>query len=139
MTNAQAEQKARYEQLLVVLASSASSPSASGWSCSSVPRRVGQLYDAEQRSRREAESRADAARALARQRRRDPHRSEGVRFWNPAAEELTGIDEDGAIGRQLARLLPGWRRLAPGSRRRSPGWAAPRCCQSTSGTSAGSR
>ena len=79
-----------------------------------VPRRLGQLYEAEQRSRQEAESRAEAARALA-------HVSDGViltdaegrvRFWNPGAEKLTGIDEDGAIGRELARLLPGWERLA---------------------------
>jgi two-component system, OmpR family, phosphate regulon sensor histidine kinase PhoR len=115
VTRAQSEQKSRYEQLLVVLASLGFLALGIGLVLFVfVPRRVGQLYDAEQRSRREAESRADAARALA-------HVSDGViltdqegrvRFWNPAAEELTGIDEDGAIGRQLARLLPGWERLA---------------------------
>ena len=115
VTRAQAEQKDRYEQLLVVLASLGFLALGIGLVLFVfVPRRVGQLYDAEQTSRREAESRADAARALA-------HVSDGViltdaegrvRFWNPAAEELTGIDEDGATGRQLARLLPGWERLA---------------------------
>jgi two-component system, OmpR family, phosphate regulon sensor histidine kinase PhoR len=109
------EQESRYEQLLVVLASLGFLALGIGLVLFvNVPRRVGQLYEAEQESRREAESRADAARALA-------HVSDGViltdpegrvRFWNPAAEELTGIDEDGAIGRQLARLLPGWERLA---------------------------
>ena len=78
------------------------------------PRRVGQLYKAEQTSRHEAESRAEAARAL-------EHVSDGVvltdangrvRFWNPAAEKLTGIDADGALGRELGRMLPGWERLA---------------------------
>ena len=115
VSDARAEQESRYEQLLIVLASLGFLAVGIGLVLFVfVPRRVGQLYDAEQMSRREAESRADAARALA-------HVSDGViltdpqgrvRFWNPAAEELTGIDENGAIGRQLARLLPGWERLA---------------------------
>jgi PAS domain S-box-containing protein len=109
------DQRARYEQLLVVLATLGFVALAIGLALFiMVPRRVGQLYEAEQQSRREAESRAEAARALA-------HVSDGViltdsdgriRFWNPAAEELTGIDERGALGRELARLLPGWERLA---------------------------
>jgi PAS domain S-box-containing protein len=112
---AEEDQRSRYEQLLVVLATLGLVALGIGLTLFVVvPRRVGQLYDAEQRSRQEAESRAEAARALA-------HVSDGViltdeegriRFWNPAAEELTGIDEAGAIGRQLARLLPGWERLA---------------------------
>ena len=78
------------------------------------PRRLGDLYEAELSSRHQAESRAEAARAL-------EHVSDGViltddrgrvRFWNPAAEKLTGIDEHGAIGRELGLLLPGWERLA---------------------------
>jgi PAS domain S-box-containing protein len=109
------EQRERYEQLLVVLATLGFIALGIGISLFVlVPRRVGQLYEAEQQSRREAESRAEAARALA-------HVSDGViltdgngriRFWNPAAEELTGIDERGALGRELSRLLPGWERLA---------------------------
>jgi PAS domain S-box-containing protein len=109
------DQRARYEQLLVVLATLGFVALAIGLSLFIVvPRRVGQLYEAEQHSRREAEGRAEAARALA-------HVSDGViltdsdgriRFWNPAAEELIGIDERGALGRELARLLPGWERLA---------------------------
>jgi len=112
---AEEDQKNRYEQLLVVLATLGFVALGIGLALFIiVPRRVGQLYDAEQRSRQEAESRAEAARALA-------HVSDGViltdeqgriRFWNPAAEELTGIDENGAIGRELSRLLPGWERLA---------------------------
>jgi PAS domain S-box-containing protein len=79
-----------------------------------VPRRVGQLYESEQRSRREAESRAEAARAL-------EHVSDGViltdsegviEFWNPGATTATGIAEHAAIGRSLQRLLPNWGRLA---------------------------
>jgi two-component system, OmpR family, phosphate regulon sensor histidine kinase PhoR len=109
------EQRNRYEQLLFILGGLGFVALGIGLALFLVvPRRVGQLYEAEQHSRREAESRADAARALA-------HVSDGViltdgsgrvRFWNPAAEELTGIDENGAIGRELARLLPGWERLA---------------------------
>jgi PAS domain S-box-containing protein len=79
-----------------------------------VPRRVGQLYESEQRSRREAESRAEAARAL-------EHVSDGViltgtdgviEFWNPGATNVTGIEERFAIGRPLQRLLPGWEQVA---------------------------
>jgi PAS domain S-box-containing protein len=79
-----------------------------------VPRRVGQLYESEQRNRREAESRAEAARAL-------EHVSDGViltdaegviEFWNPGATSATGIAEHAAIGRPLQRLLPNWARLA---------------------------
>ena len=112
---AEREQRERYRQLLFVLASLGALALGIGLLLFlRVPRRLGQLYEAEQQSRREAESRAEAARALA-------HVSDGViltdaegrvRFWNPAAEKLTGVDEDGAIGRELARLLPGWERLA---------------------------
>jgi signal transduction histidine kinase len=79
-----------------------------------VPRRVGQLYESEQRSRIEAESRAEAARAL-------EHVSDGViltdsegviEFWNPGATAATGIAEHAAIGRSLHRLLPNWGRLS---------------------------
>jgi signal transduction histidine kinase len=79
-----------------------------------VPRRFGQLYESEQRSRREAESRSEAARAL-------EHVSDGViltdatgtiEFWNPGATAATGIAEHAAIGRSLHRLLPNWGRLA---------------------------
>ena len=108
------DQSNRYTQLLVVLASLGALALGIGLALFLlVPRRLGQLYAAEQQSRREAESRAEAARALA-------HVSDGViltdpggrvRFWNPAAEKHTGIDEAGATGRELARLLPGWERL----------------------------
>jgi PAS domain S-box-containing protein len=115
VADAEKEQSDRYTQLLVVLASLGALALGIGFALFLlVPRRLGQLYAAEQQSRREAESRAEAARALA-------HVSDGViltdaqgrvRFWNPAAEKLTGIDEAGAIGRELALLLPGWERLA---------------------------
>ncbi len=115
VANAEREQRERYRQLLFVLASLGVLALGIGVALFLVvPRRLGQLYEAEQQSRREAESRAEAARALA-------HVSDGViltdaegrvRFWNPAAEKLTGVDEDGAIGRELSRLLPGWERLA---------------------------
>jgi two-component system phosphate regulon sensor histidine kinase PhoR len=109
------EQRERYRQLLFVLASLGAIALGIGLALFLIaPRRLGQLYEAEQQSRREAESRAEAARALA-------HVSDGViltdtegrvRFWNPAAVKLTGVDEAGAIGRELALLLPGWERLA---------------------------
>ena len=115
VAEAKREQRERYRQLLFVLGSLGVLALGIGVALFLVvPRRLGQLYEAEQQSRREAESRAEAARALA-------HVSDGViltdragrvRFWNPAAEKLTGVDEDGAIGRELARLLPGWERLA---------------------------
>jgi PAS domain S-box-containing protein len=109
------EQRSLYLQLIVVLVSLGTLALAIGLALFLLtPRRVGQLYEAEQRSRHEAESRAEAARAL-------EHVSDGViltdaggrvRFWNPGAESLTGIDEHGAMGRELGRLLPGWERLA---------------------------
>jgi two-component system phosphate regulon sensor histidine kinase PhoR len=115
LADANREQSSLYRQLLVVLFSLGTVALGVGTVLFLVtPRRVGQLYDAEQRSRREAESRAEAARAL-------EHVSDGViltdadgrvRFWNPGAENLTGIDEHGAMGRELGRLLPGWERLA---------------------------
>lgn len=115
VAEAEREQRDRYRQLLFVLASLGVIALGIGVALFLlVPRRLGQLYEAEHRSRQEAESRAEAARALA-------HVSDGViltdsegrvRFWNPAAEKLTGVDEDGAIGRELSRLLPGWERLA---------------------------
>lgn len=115
VADAQREQRERYRQLLFVLASLGVLALGIGVALFLlVPRRLGQLYEAEQQSRWEAESRAEAARALA-------HVSDGViltdaegrvRFWNPGAEKLTGVDEEGAIGRELARLLPGWERLA---------------------------
>ena len=108
------EQRDTYRQLLVVLALLGTLAGGLGVALFVLtPRRVGELYAAERASRREAESRGDAARALA-------HVSDGVvltddegrvRFWNPAAEKLTGIAEHGAAGRELARLLPGWERL----------------------------
>jgi two-component system phosphate regulon sensor histidine kinase PhoR len=108
------EQQTLYRNLLVILVSFGTLALTIGAVLLLLtPRRVGQLYEAEQRSRREAESRAEAARAL-------EHVSDGViltdtggrvRFWNPGAENLTGIDEHGAMGRELGRLLPGWERL----------------------------
>lgn len=108
------EQEETYGQLLVALAILGTIGLGVGGALFLLtPRRVGQLYTAERKARREAESRGDAARALA-------HVSDGVvltdsggrvRFWNPAAQRLTGIDEPGAAGRELAKLLPGWDRL----------------------------
>ncbi|HJV30074.1 MAG TPA: hypothetical protein VJ645_06115, partial [Gaiellaceae bacterium] len=86
VADAAREQRERYRQLLFVLASLGAIALGIGLALFLiVPRRLGQLYEAEQQSRREAESRAEAARALA-------HVSDGViltdtkgrvRFWNP--------------------------------------------------------
>ena len=127
VAEANREQSSLYRQLLVVLFTLGTVALGVGAVLFLVtPRRVGQLYDAEQRSREEAESRAEAARAL-------EHVSDGViltdvdgrvRFWNPGAEKLTGIDEHGAMGRELGRLLPGWERLARQPGTHSGGGAA---------------
>ena len=59
---------------------------------------------------REAERGANAARALA-------YVADGVvlidtagrvRHWNPAAAAITGVDEDEALGRQVADVVPAW-------------------------------
>jgi two-component system, OmpR family, phosphate regulon sensor histidine kinase PhoR len=114
VAEAQSEQKDRFRQLFVILALLGGLALAIGIALFLLtPRRLGDLYEAELTSRQEAESRAEAARAL-------EHVSDGViltddsgrvRFWNPAAEKLTGIDEHGAIGRELGLLLPGWERI----------------------------
>ena len=103
------------------------------------PRRLGDLYEAELASRQEAESRAEAARAL-------EHVSDGViltddtgrvRFWNPGRRSSPGSTSTARSGASSAWLLPG------GSACRSsptPGSSgAPRSSRSSSGTSAGSR
>jgi signal transduction histidine kinase len=75
-----------------------------------VPRRLGHAYAAEQQARAEAESRAEASRALS-------HVSDGViltdpagavRYWNPAAARLTQIEASAAGGRRLWEVLPAW-------------------------------
>jgi len=114
VAEARKEQRDRFRQLFIILALLGGLALAIGIALFLLtPRRLGDLYEAELSSRQEAESRAEAARAL-------EHVSDGViltddsgrvRFWNPAAEKLTGIDEHGAIGRELGLLLPGWERI----------------------------
>jgi two-component system, OmpR family, phosphate regulon sensor histidine kinase PhoR len=123
VAEARQEQRDRFRQLFVILAMLGTLALAIGVALFLLtPRRLGDLYEAELSSRQEAESRAEAARAL-------EHVSDGViltddsgrvRFWNPAAEKLTGIDEHGAIGRELGLLLPGWE-LLPQQPDASPG------------------
>jgi signal transduction histidine kinase len=108
---AEQEQSDNYRQLLIILAVLGSISLAIGAALFvGVPRRLGTLYEAEQRSREEAESRADAARALV-------HVSDGViltddegavRYWNPAAEELTEVAASAAFGRRFSTILPTW-------------------------------
>jgi PAS domain S-box-containing protein len=73
------------------------------------------LYEAEQDARREAEARAQAAKAL---------RFVGdgvslldgqgiVRLWNPAAEAITGLSANEVVGRRADDAIPGWAALAP--------------------------
>jgi len=73
------------------------------------------LYEAEQDARREAEARAQAAKAL---------RFVGdgvflldgqgiVRLWNPAAEAITGLSAGEVVGRRADDAIPGWAALAP--------------------------
>jgi PAS domain S-box-containing protein len=115
VTDALEQQKTTYRQLLLALLTlgALGLPLALALFLV-VPKRVGQLYESEQRNRKEAESRAEAARAL-------EHVSDGViltdadgviEFWNPGATNATGIAEHAAIGRPLQRLLPNWSRLA---------------------------
>jgi signal transduction histidine kinase len=115
VADAQAEQEDMTRRMTIIVASLGTLALAIGLALFVfTPRRVGDLYETALSSRKEAESRAEAARAL-------EHVSDGViltdssgrvRFWNPGAEKLTGIDEYGAIGRELGRLVPGWERLA---------------------------
>jgi two-component system, OmpR family, phosphate regulon sensor histidine kinase PhoR len=112
VAEAQDEQEATFQRLLVVLGWLGAVGLLIGGALFVItPRRLGELYAAEQRARREAESRADAARALA-------HTSDGVvltdhedavRFSNPAASRLLETDTPAETGRILHELLPGWR------------------------------
>jgi signal transduction histidine kinase len=103
---AEEAQASIYRRLLVVLAALGTVALVIGLMLFfRIPRRVGELYAAELRSRREAESRADAARAL-------EHVQDGVvltdaegrvRFLNPAAAGLASSPRP----QTLAELLPG--------------------------------
>lgn len=111
VAEAEDAQASIYERLLVVLAALGTVTLAIGLLLFfRMPRRLGELYAAEERSRLAAQSRADAARAL-------EHVGDGVvltdrngrvRFLNPAAENLA---RDGRPT-TLAELLPGVEDLA---------------------------
>jgi two-component system phosphate regulon sensor histidine kinase PhoR len=79
-----------------------------------VPRRLRELYLAEEQARRRAEQGANAARAL-------EHVSDAVvlvddngrvRSWNPAAERHFGVDTDFALGRRAEEVVPQYPQLA---------------------------
>jgi PAS domain S-box-containing protein len=68
----------------------------------------------EHAARREAEERGQAARVLG-------YVADGVflidatgvlQLWNPAAEAITGIAADAALGRPIEEVIPGWEALA---------------------------
>jgi two-component system, OmpR family, phosphate regulon sensor histidine kinase PhoR len=108
---AERDQDNTYRQLLIILGVLGTIALAiGGLLLFLVPRRLGQVYGAEQRARAEAESRAEASRALS-------HVSDGViltdsagfvRYWNPAAARLTQVEASAAGGRRLWELLPAW-------------------------------
>jgi signal transduction histidine kinase len=111
VADARAEQRSTYRRLLVTLGLLG----AVGLGIAVLlfvltPRRVGQLYEAEERARRQAESRAEAARAL-------EHVGDGVvltdpgghvRFINPAAERLLRLQPGTSVGRRLTDVLHAW-------------------------------
>jgi signal transduction histidine kinase len=108
---AEEAQTSIYERLLVVLAALGTVALAIGLLLFfRMPRRLGELYAAELRSRREAESLADAARAL--EHVQDAvvltDASGRVRFLNPAAADLAGSRQPGT----LSELLPGVDQIA---------------------------
>jgi PAS domain S-box-containing protein len=84
-----------------------------------VPERLRRLYASEEDARLRAEEGANAARALA-------HVSDAVllvddtgviRFWNGAGEQLFGVSERSAVGRQAAAVVPDFERLAEAAHR----------------------
>jgi two-component system phosphate regulon sensor histidine kinase PhoR len=75
--------------------------------------RIGLVLD-RGRLYREVEERAEAARVL-------EHVGDGIflldrdgviRLWNPAAEAITGIDENIVLGRSAVDAIPGWQKAA---------------------------
>ena len=79
-----------------------------------VPRRLRELYLAEERARQRAEQGANAARAL-------EHVSDAVvlvddggrvRSWNPAAARHFGVNSEFALGRRAEEVVPEYPRLA---------------------------
>ena len=121
---AREDQHETYRTLLVVLGVLGFIGAAIGVALFVVtPRRLGEVYAAEQRARRDAESRADAARAL-------EHVGDGViltdpegrvRFWNPAAARLLDGDGDRVAGRRIDELLPQWNDLRTARAREADG------------------
>ena len=84
-----------------------------------VPERLRRLYASEEDARLRAEEGANAARALA-------HVSDAVllvddtgviRFWNGAGEQLFGVSERLAVGREAAAVVPDYERLAEAAHR----------------------
>ncbi len=84
-----------------------------------LPERLRRLYASEEDARLRAEQGANAARALA-------HVSDAVllvddtgaiRFWNEAGEQLFGIPERAALGRQALDLVPDYARLVEAAHR----------------------
>ena len=84
-----------------------------------VPERLRRLYASEEDARLRAEQGANAARALA-------HVSDAVllvddagaiRFWNGAGEQLFGVTERSAVGRQAAAIVPDYERLVEAAHR----------------------
>ena len=73
------------------------------------------LFEREREAREEAERRAQAARVLT-------YVADGifvvdddgvVRFWNPAAETITGRRSEEVLGRPATEILPGWHEAGP--------------------------
>lgn len=102
------ERRTLWTTLAIAIAAGVSAAAIALWLLLSVPRRIWSLYDVERDLREAAERGSRASRSLAHVDDAvvllDPDGT--VRYWNPAATRIFGVDELHALDRPIAEVVP---------------------------------